>query len=424
MLILSNEQLIALLVFIATYLLIATGYRERTIAAMVGVGVLWAFGILDQNEMISYVDLNAIGLLFGMMVIVGALREAQFFKWLGMRIANLCKCRPRILFLVFLAVTAGLSAILDNVTTVLFMVAVTIDITELLGVDPRPYIIGEVITSNMGGSATLIGDPPNIMIAGATGFTFVDFLVNLAPIVTAGLMAAILFLFYYYRKRLETKEKREIPLSYADIVQDWRLFRLGLATLVVTCILFVSHKTLGLAPSVIALTAAAFLLFVGGSKMPQILVDIEWSTLIFFASLFIVVGGLEKTGVIHALSQIVSSSVGTDRVFATSVVLWLSSLGSAFIDNIPFVAAFIPLLKDLSSFNFGGSSLWWALALGAGFGGSGTPIGASANVVATGVAAKRGVLISFKDFMKVGMIVLLISTAIANVLLIIGYFLT
>jgi Na+/H+ antiporter NhaD/arsenite permease-like protein len=424
MLILSNEQLIALLVFIATYLLIATGYRERTIAAMAGVGVLWAFGILDQNEMISYVDLNAIGLLFGMMVIVGALREAQFFKWLGMRIANLCKCRPRILFLVFLAVTAGLSAILDNVTTVLFMVAVTIDITELLGVDPRPYIIGEVITSNMGGSATLIGDPPNIMIAGATGFTFVDFLVNLAPIVTAGLMAAILFLFYYYRKRLETKEKREIPLSYADIVQDWRLFRLGLATLVVTCILFVSHKTLGLAPSVIALTAAAFLLFVGGSKMPQILVDIEWSTLIFFASLFIVVGGLEKTGVIHALSQIVSSSVGTDRVFATSVVLWLSSLGSAFIDNIPFVAAFIPLLKDLSSFNFGGSSLWWALALGAGFGGSGTPIGASANVVATGVAAKRGVLISFKDFMKVGMIVLLISTAIANVLLIIGYFLT
>jgi Na+/H+ antiporter NhaD/arsenite permease-like protein len=424
MLTLSNEQLIALLVFIATYLLIATGYRERTIAAMAGVGVLWAFGILDQNEMISYVDLNAIGLLFGMMVIVGALREAQFFKWLGMRIANLCKCRPRILFLVFLVVTAGLSAILDNVTTVLFMVAVTIDITELLEVDPRPYIIGEVITSNMGGSATLIGDPPNIMIAGATGFTFVDFLVNLAPIVTAGLMAAILFLFYYYRKRLETKEKREIPLSYADIVQDWRLFRLGLATLVVTCILFVSHKTLGLAPSVIALTAAAFLLFVGGSKMPQILVDIEWSTLIFFASLFIVVGGLEKTGVIHALSQIVSSRVGTDRVFATSVVLWLSSLGSAFIDNIPFVAAFIPLLKDLSSFNFGGSSLWWALALGAGFGGSGTPIGASANVVATGVAAKRGVLISFKDFMKVGMIVLLISTAIANVLLIIGYFLT
>jgi len=314
-----------------------------------------------------------------------------------------------------------LSAILDNVTTVLFMVAVTIDITELLRVDPKPYIVGEVIASNMGGSATMIGDPPNIMIASATGFTFLDFLINLAPIVAVGLLASMLFLYYYYKKKLDIGESVKFPLIDSDIIQDRRLFGLGLATLVVACILFVLHGVLGLTPAVIALTAAAFLLFIGGSKMPQILVDIEWSTLIFFASLFIVVGGLEKTGVITAMSEIVSSTVGTDPLLATTVTLWLSSLGSAFIDNIPFVAAFIPLLRNLSNLELG-SILWWALALGAGFGGSGTPIGASANVVATGIAAKRGISIGFKDFMKVGMTVLFITTAIANLLLLVRHF--
>lgn len=419
---LSNDQIIALLVFVATYVLIATGYKERTIAAMAGVGVLWAFGILDKNEMISYVDLNAIGLLFGMMVIVGALREAQFFRWLGMRMANLCGCRPRILFLVFLVATAVLSAILDNVTTVLFMVAVTIDIAELLKVDPKPYIIGEVIASNLGGTATLVGDPPNIMIASATGFTFIDFIANLAPIAAFGLFVSVLFLFYYHRKGLLDRESVKVPLGNADMIQDRRLFMLGLATLVVACVLFVIHGMLGLPPSVIALTAAAFLLFVGGKEMPRILMDIEWSTLIFFGSLFVIVGGLEKTGLIRLMSELVASTVGADQPLMTTAILWLSSIGSAFIDNIPFVATFIPLLQDLSSSGLAGSAVWWALALGAGFGGNGTPIGASANVVATGIAAKRGISIGFKEFMKVGMAVLLITTAIANLLLLAAHF--
>mgnify|MGYP002153770700 CR=1 FL=1 len=419
---LPNQQMIALLVFVATYILIATGYKERTIAAMAGVGALWALGILNQNDMMGYVNLDALGILFGMMVIVGALREAQFFKWLGTRVASLCGFRPRVLFIVFLAITAGLSAILANVTVVLFMVAVTIDITELLKVDPKPYIIGEVLASNLGGVATMVGDPPNIMIATATDFTFMDFLANLAPIVVVCLLASILFLFYYYRKQLVTSESSRIQLNNVDIVQDWRLFRLGLATLVVACILFAIHDRLGLSPSVIALVAAAFLLFVGGSKMPQILVDIEWSTLIFFTSLFIVVGGLEKTGMIHAVSELVSATVGMNQLLAVTAVLWLSSFGSAFIDNIPFVAAFIPLLQDLSSVELGGAALWWALATGSGFGGNGTPIGAAANVVATGIAAKRGIEIGFKDFVKVGIIVVFISTAIANVLLLLAHF--
>jgi Na+/H+ antiporter NhaD/arsenite permease-like protein len=385
---------------------------------MAGVGVLWALGVLDQQEMMSYVDLNALGLLFGMMVIVGALREAQFFRWLGMRLANMCQCRPRILFVVFLAVTAGLSSILDNVTTVLFMVAVTIDIAELLKLDPKPYIVGEVVASNMGGSATLIGDPPNIMIAGATGFTFIDFAINLGPIVAIGLAASILFLFHYYKSQLSVGQSAGFPIADADVIQDLRLFRLGVVTLVVTCILFMFHGMLKLSPAVIALVAAAFLLFVGGSKMPQILVDIEWSTLIFFASLFIVVGGLEKTSIIRAMSDALSSTVGSDQVLTTTLTLWLSSIGSAFIDNIPFVAALIPLLQGLPGLETRAATLWWAVALGAGFGGCGTPIGASANVVATGIAARRGVLIGFKDYMKVGMTVLLMTTAIANVLLI------
>ena len=420
---LSNGQIVALLVFAATYILIATGYKERTIAAMGGVGVLWALEILDQKEMIAYVDLNALGLLFGMMVIVGTLKETRFFTWLGMLVANLCGCRPRMLFLAFFALAAGLSAILDNVTTVLFMVAVTIDVAELLKVNPRPYIIGEIIASNMGGAATLVGDPPNIMIASATGLTFIDFLVNLGPVVAAGLLASILFLFYYYRKELVDRECVKVSLDSSDIIQDLTLFRVGIGTLVVTCVLFVFHGMLDLAPSVIALTAAAFLLFVGGEKMPRILEDIEWGTLIFFASLFVVVGGLEKTGVISAVSGMVSSRVGTDQLLLTTTVLWLSSAGSAVIDNIPFVASFIPLLKDLSGSGLGGDVVWWALALGAGFGGCGTPIGASANVVATGIAAKRGLSIGFKDYVKVGMAVLLITTTIAYLLLLAMHFL-
>jgi Na+/H+ antiporter NhaD/arsenite permease-like protein len=420
----ASEQLVALLIFIATYLLLATGYRERTIAAMAGVGAIWAFGILTPQEMIAYIDMNAIGLLFGMMIIVGALREAQFFRWLGVRIANACHCRPLRLLVVFTLATAGLSALLPNVTTVLFMITITIDITELLGLDPKPYILSEIVASNIGGTATLIGDPPNIMIASATGFSFLEFLINLGPV---SLVALAISLLYFRRRFMKNRDQANdqaeqkyatLPIMASDVSHDRRLLWTGLAALVGAVVLFCLEDVIGIYPTVVALVAALILLFVGGPKMPEILNEVEWSTLIFFGSLFVVVGALVKTGWMTVVAQGMSLLLGENRLLGVSVVLWISSLTSAFIDNIPFAAAFIPVLTDLGS-QYGGSvyPLWWALATGTGLGGNGTIIGASANVIATGLAQARGVKITFMEFAKVGMVILVLTTVVANLIL-------
>jgi Na+/H+ antiporter NhaD/arsenite permease-like protein len=420
-----SEQLVALLIFIATYVLLATGYRERTIAAMAGVGVIWTLGILTSEEMIAYVDINALGLLFGVMIIVGALREAQFFRWVGVYAAKVCRCRPMYLLVLFTLLTAALSALLPNVTTVLFMVTVTIDIAQLVGLDPKPYILSEIVASNIGGTATLIGDPPNIMIASATGFSFPEFLVNMGPISLVALAISLL----YFRKELWKGVKDEggdeqqhrlaaLRLAASDVSTDRRLLSTGLVTLVGAVVLFSLQDTIGIYPTVVALAAAVILLFVGGPKMPEILRDVEWSTLIFFGSLFIVVGALEKTGWMRLVADEMSLLVGENEFLGVSAVLWVSSLTSAFIDNIPFTAAFIPVLTDLGS-RTGTIAypLWWALSAGTGLGGNGTIIGSSANVIATGLAQARGVKITFVEFAKVGMVILLLTTAVANLIL-------
>lgn len=420
-----SEQLLAILIFLATYVLLATGYRERTIAAMAGVGAIWAFGILSPEEMTVYVDMNAIGLLFGMMIIVGALREAQFFRWLGVYIANACHCRPVYLLVVFTIMTAGLSALLDNVTTVLFMVTVTIDIAELANLDPKPYILSEIVASNIGGMATLIGDPPNIMIATATGFSFPEFLVNIGPISLVALSISTLFFLREFWKRMKNTDRKAeqekaaaLRIMASDTTPDSRLLWTGLATLAGTVVLFSLQDVVGIYPTVVALAAAVILLFVGGPRMPEILRNVEWSTLIFFGSLFIVVGALEKTGWMTLMAQEMSLLVGENRLLGVSAVLWISSLASAFVDNIPFTAAFIPVLTDLGSNSAAAVyPLWWALSAGTGLGGNGTIIGASANVIATGMAQARGVKITFVEFAKVGMLILVLTTAVANLIL-------
>jgi Na+/H+ antiporter NhaD/arsenite permease-like protein len=410
-----NSQAIALLIFVATYIILATEFRERTIAAMAGAAAVWAFRILTPQEMISYVDLSAIGLLFGMMVIIGALREAKFFTWVGGRVAAFSNGKPLTLLATFMLLTAVLSALLDNVTTILFMTTVTIDLALRAGFDPKPYILSEIFASNLGGTATLIGDPPNIMISSATGFAFGDFVVNLAPSAVAGLVIA----FLYCRKKFANNMSRfDIKASnFSAVVPEKRLMWTGLGTLVGAIALFSLQDIVGIAPTIVALAAATILLFIGGPRMPEILKEVEWSTLLFFSSLFVVVGALEKTGWMALISQKMVSLVGGSLPLGITVVLWISSLTSAFIDNIPFAAAFIPVLSNLSSSGLNANPLWWALASGTGFGGNGTMIGASANVIAVGVAQARGVKISFKEFAKVGMIVLLSTTLVANLIL-------
>jgi Na+/H+ antiporter NhaD/arsenite permease-like protein len=419
-----NEPLIALLIFVVTYLLLATEYKEATIATLAGVGAIWALGVLSPKEMISYVDLNAIGLLFGMMVIVGALTEAHFFQWVGISVSNLCRCCPTYLLVAFTLLTGALSSILPNVTIILFMVAITLEITELLNLNPKPYIISEVLASNIGGVATMIGDPPNIMIATAAGFTFLDFLANLGLIALLSLFISLAYMWVRFKDQLNlisdaAKQSQSTTLlKVPDMTGHGRLLWTGLAALAGSLVLFSLQNIVGVYPTTVALLAAILLLFVGGPKMSDILKNVEWSTLMFFGSLFIVVGALEKTGWMNSAAQVILAFVRQDVVLGISVALWLISLTSALIMNIPFAAAFIPVLKDMGS-NSGLNvhPFWWALAAGTGMGGNGTAIGASSNVIAIGIAKAKGVRITFFEFAKIGMVVLVLTTLMANVIL-------
>jgi len=411
-----SQQTIALVIFVVTYIIFATEYRERTIAAMAGAGAVWAFGILTPEEMGSYLDLRAIGLLFGMMVIIGALREGRFFQWLGIYVARLCRCKPYYLFIALTGLSALLSAILDNVTTVLFMVTVTLDLTELAGLDPKPYVVSEIFASNIGGMSTLIGDPPNIMIASATGYSFAAFIINVAPVS----LAAFLLTFLYLRKRYAIRSVAgEIsPSEIPRVTLDRRLAFPGLVTLVAAIALFILQDAIGVYPTAVALAGATVLLFMGGPRMPEILNKVEWSTLIFFGSLFIIVGALDKTGWLKFASQSLVLLVGDNTILGITVVLWVSSILSAFIDNIPFTAAFIPVLAELGRSGVDVYPLWWALSAGTGLGGNGTIIGASANVIAIGIAQARGVRITFREFAKVGLPIMVLTTALGNLILV------
>jgi Na+/H+ antiporter NhaD/arsenite permease-like protein len=407
------------LIFIGTYVVLATEFRERTIAAIAGVGAVWAFGILDYQEAISYVDLKAIGLLFGMMVIVGALREARFFQLVGRYVVRFCHGRPTYLLIALILMTAVLSAFLDNVTTIIFMVSITIDLAELVKFDPKPYLLSEIIASNIGGTATLIGDPPNIMIASATGFSFGEFAIIVGTISILSLSVALVFIYKSLSKQIG---KKQIPFEkVVPVVPERRLLWSGLATLLGAITLFILQDFIGVYPTAVALSGATILLFIGGPKMPEILREVEWSTLIFFGALFIVVGALEKTGWMELLSQWLLLTIGHSPILGITAILWISSLGSAFIDNIPFAAALIPVLTDLSRSGVTVYPLWWALSAGTGLGGNGTIVGASANVIATGIAQARGVKITFIEFLKIGMVVLLITTAVANVVLLVMF---
>lgn len=421
-----TQETLAITIFMLTYILIATGYKERTIASIAGVTALWAAKILTRDEMVSYVNFEALGLLFGMMIIIGALREAGFFRWLGLYLADTCKYNPKLMLIIFSLTTGFLSAFLDNVTTILFMASVTIDIAEILKLNPKPYIITQVLASNIGGAATLIGDPPNIMIASAGNLTFIDFLLNTAPISFLSLLTLLFFSIKYYKvnNKIEILKILIKPFKPSEVISDKRLLKMGILVFCITIFLLTIHDKLNLSPSIIVLLAAAFILLIGGEKMPRILEDVEWNTLIFFGCLFIIVGGLEKTGVIQKLASYLILIINHNPLTGVTLVLWSSALISSLIDNIPLAASFIPLLKSVSKES--GVSiypLWWALALGCGFGGNGTIIGASANIIAISLSQKRGILITFKEFAKIGVIILLITITIANLLLILKFFL-
>lgn len=412
----------AIVIFSVAYLLIATERIPRTAVALGGAGLMLLLRITDAEGAFfseeTGVDWNVVFLLLGMMVIVSVLRQTGVFEYLAIWAAKRARGRPYRLMLMLVVITATASALLDNVTTVLLIAPVTFLVCDRLGLAPIPYLIAEVMASNIGGTATLIGDPPNIIIASRGNLSFNDFLIHLAPL--AALLMAVFCLLcrVLFRSafRYDPERAAEVMrLEEREAITDRRLLTQGLTVLGLVITAFVLHPVLHYEPSVVALLGAGLLVAATRVTTAQALEEVEWPTLVFFMGLFVMVGGLVKTGVIGAISERAAEAAEGRLGFAAMLLLWGSAGLSAIVDNIPYVATMSPIVAGLvQEAGASGQVLWWALALGADLGGNATAIGASANVVVLGIAARNGHPISFWHFTKYGIVVTVLTVALCT----------
>jgi Na+/H+ antiporter NhaD/arsenite permease-like protein len=422
-------QIIAVVLFAGTYVLIATERVHRVAAALGGAGLMLACGFIDgptaYHSADAGIDWNVIFLLFGMMIIVGVLRRTGVFEFLAISAVKRARGRPYLVLVLLVVITAFASALLDNVTTVLLIAPVTFLVCDRLALNPVPYLIAEVLASNIGGTATLIGDPPNIIIGSRAGLSFNDFVVHLAPFIAVLTVVFVAVCRIMFRGAFRTDPERVaavMALSERDAITDRRLLAQGLGVLVLVLAGFVLHTTLHMEPSVVALLGAGLLVLISRVTTEDALADVEWETLVFFMALFVMVGALVKTGVIDVVAHALAASTGGNELLTVLVVLCGSALLSALVDNIPFVATMAPIVADLTAGHGGGHPLWWALALGADLGGNATAVGASANVVVIGLARRNGTEISFWTFTKYGAIVATVSVLMAAPYLWLRYF--
>lgn len=433
---------IATAIFILVYGLIVTEKIHKTILAIVGASTMIVLGILTQEEAFHSpelgIDWNVIFLLVSMMIIINIMRPTGVFEYIAIKSAKVAKGRPFAIMAIFSVVTAVVSAFLDNVTTVLLIAPVTLLICQALELDVVPYLITEAIASNIGGTATLIGDPPNIMIASKAQLDFMAFIYNLTPVIIVVLIAYVITIKLIFGRRLKVKEElrqRVMAMNENEAIKDPVLLKKSLVVLAITITGFIFHGMLHFEPATIALFGAGLLLLVSGTKEPHhILAEAEWTTIFFFMGLFIIIGGVVNVGLIKWMS-IKVLEITQGNLFGTSmIILWFSAFASAFIDNIPYVATMNPLVIDMAKQlwpNVTGLNLlhhpdlmpiWWSLALGACLGGNGTAIGASANVIVVGMAEKFGKPISFKKFMLYGMPLMIESVIICHAYIWLRYY--
>ncbi|ABI69457.1 sodium:proton antiporter [Syntrophomonas wolfei] len=412
---------LSIAIFLVTYIFIIFEKVHRTIIALVGAGLAIALGLLSQKAAIEYIDFNTLGLLIGMMIIVGITRRSGVFGYLAIKAARVAGGKPLRILVALAVVTAVLSAFLDNVTTVLLIVPVTFVLTDHLEVPAFPFLFAEILASNIGGTATLIGDPPNIMIGSATHLGFLDFIVNLAPIVIVIMIITLLCLVLMFRKDLRADSQKIesiMAMNAREEIRDWAILKKSLLVLGLTISAFFLHGFLHLETATIALLGAAILMLICAAEPEDILLAVEWPTIFFFAGLFIIVGAMEANGVMELLARQAMELTGGSLTATAVVVLWISAVFSAFVDNIPFVATMIPLLKTIGQMSgLTMDPIWWALSLGACLGGNGTLIGASANIIVAGISERHGQHIGFIDYLKYGFPLMLLSIAIANLYL-------
>ncbi|MCB9949071.1 MAG: ArsB/NhaD family transporter [Rhodospirillaceae bacterium] len=427
---------VATALLVATYAAVISEAVNRAVVALLGAGLMIALGVLTQEQAVAGVDFNTIGLLVGMMVIVAVSRRTGMFEYLAIWSAKRVRANPAAIMVMLQVVTAVVSALLDNVTTVLLVVPVTLVICERLGVKPYPLLVAQVFAANIGGTATLIGDPPNILIGSRVGLSFNDFLVNLAPaVIVIQLAAAGLFHLIWGRRFTATPQARAKVMAFdaRSAIVDRPLLVKSLAVLALVITGFVLAPRLGLEPATIALLGAGGLLLLSCLGRPaaeqtktvtRSFEEVEWITIFFFVGLFIVIAGVESTGLLAMLADRLLAATGGDLQVTAIAILWASAILSSIVDNIPFVATMIPLVKEMAP-SFGGPEglmpLWWALSMGACLGGNGTIIGASANLTVAGLAERAGIRFAFAAYMKIAFPLMLVTVLLATVYLTLRY---
>ncbi len=413
----SRRVTAAVVIFVASLGAIASERVNRTKVALLGAILVLLTQTIDQERAVEAIDWNTIGLLAGMMLIVRLTETTGVYTYLAIRAGQLSNGRPLALVVALAGATALISAFLDNLTTMLLMVPITFLIADAFDIDPIPLVLIEVIASNIGGTATLIGDPPNILIAGATGLSFGDFIVNLAPIAFVTFVVVTLALYLFFRPRLQIAPQQRDAVQRLDArrsIEDAGELRRLLPVLLGTLVLFFLHRPLHLEPATVALTGATVMLLLSRQPVERVFGGIDWPTLFFFIGLFVMVGALEERGAIREIADAIASVTDGDRMAELLGIAWVSAVASGIVDNIPFTATMIPVVEQLQGDSHGDDAYWWALALGACFGGNATLIAAAANVAAAGMAERSGRPIGFVEFLKVGIPATLLSMVLAS----------
>lgn len=422
----DTQQIISIIIFAVTMIAIMSEKVHRALAAVAGATLLLIFGILDVESLASYIDYNTVGILIGMMLFVSVVKISGLFEYIAIKAAKLSKGKPWVIMILFFVITAVLSAFLDNVTTVLLVGPMTIAVTSILGINPLPYLITQILASNIGGTATLIGDPPNIMIGSAAELSFNDFIVNTGiPAVIIAFFTIFSFYFIYGRKLKVVPEKMQavMELDEKKAIKDKVLLIESVIIMAFVVLAFIFHDALGIQSATIAIAAAAVILLLNRSKVDpeEIISTIEWPTIVFFVGLFGVVGGLQQTGVIDMMAQFLLEVTKGNDTLMLLLILWVSAILSSFLDNIPFVATLIPLIITMGNSGMDVAPLWWALSLGACLGGNGTLVGASANFVLSGISKREGHEITFGNYLKIGFPLMLMSIVISTIYLLIKF---
>jgi len=419
-----SQQFISIVIFIVVIVAIMSEKVHRAVAAITGSVLLVLLRVLSIDACISYIDFNTIGVLIGMMLFVAVVKNSGIFEYIAIKAAKLAKGNPWKIMMFFMLLTAVLSAFLDNVTTVLLMGPMTIAITRMLKINPVPFLMTQILASNVGGTATLIGDPPNIMIGSAAHLSFMDFIVNLGPAILVILAITILCVYFIYGRHLivdDSAIQEVLKLDERKSVKDPSLMRKSVILTLLVAIGFMLHSTLGIESCIVALTAACIILIIGKQDVDEIIAGVEWSTIVFFTGLFIVVGGMVEVGVIDKLAHLLMKATEGHMAFTMLALLWISAILSSILDNIPFVATLIPLILTMEQSGLNVTPLWWAISLGACLGGNGTLIGASANVVLSGISNKHGYPITFVQYLKIGYPMMLLSVVLSTIYLVVRF---